>query len=160
MRKQRKRRLNYNWYSKCGFWPSLLSKKHNIFFFLSCRSLPLSRSLSLSLYLSLSLQNIRKSSSQHLVLRYLRFLRFLRRREGQNTYAPRQGGGARAPHASHSGIVLQTGLTREVFCLNLFRKLWIGSKKLFKISLILRFLKITTIGTKTHKIDRLRGIKR
>jgi hypothetical protein len=41
------------------------------YFFLFCSSL------------SLSFQNVRKSSSQHLVLL---FLRFLRRREGQNTY--------------------------------------------------------------------------
>ncbi len=33
------------------------------------------------------IQNVIKSSSQHLVLRILRILRFLRRREGQNTYA-------------------------------------------------------------------------
>jgi hypothetical protein len=43
-------------------------------------------SLSLS-PLSLFIQNFRKSSSQHLVLLFLRFLLFLRRKEGQNTYA-------------------------------------------------------------------------
>ncbi len=84
---------NFDFVHVCRLSFSLSLSKHTHFYL--TLSLFLSLSLqthsllpnSFSLSLSLSLQNVRKSSSQHLVLCFLRFLLFLRRREGQNTYA-------------------------------------------------------------------------
>ncbi len=75
---------NTHIYNHLYFYPPF----SNICVFLSFLWISLSLSLPLSLYVYV--RNVRKYSSQHLVLRFLRFLRFLRilrRREGQNTYA-------------------------------------------------------------------------
>ncbi len=77
-------------YFDLPFWVKSVTLILSLFWGLNCLYLSLSLFLS---SLSLSLSKHTQSSSQHLVLRFLRFLcflrflLFLRRWEGQNTYA-------------------------------------------------------------------------